>query len=59
MALTLLGIQPVPLQTFAHDGFRPSVDHCRQLLTSRTRAIALVTPNNPVREYPLKNRLGA
>ncbi|KAK0495054.1 PLP-dependent transferase [Armillaria luteobubalina] len=47
MTLTLLGITPVLLQTSAEDGFFPSVAKCKSLINSRTKAIALVTPNNP------------
>ncbi|KAK0241109.1 PLP-dependent transferase [Armillaria nabsnona] len=47
MTLTLLGITPVLLQTSAEDGFFPSVAKCKGLINSRTKAIALVTPNNP------------
>ncbi|KAF8899420.1 pyridoxal phosphate-dependent transferase [Infundibulicybe gibba] len=47
MDLTLLGIKPVPLQTTPEDGFIPSVERCRDLITPKTKAIALVTPNNP------------
>ncbi|KAF5334105.1 hypothetical protein D9758_016064 [Tetrapyrgos nigripes] len=43
----LLGIKTVPLPTFASDGFLPSVEKCRLLLTEKTKAIVLVTPNNP------------
>jgi aspartate/methionine/tyrosine aminotransferase len=48
MDLTLLEIKPVALQTLPEDGFIPSVERCRPLITPKTRAIALVTPNNPV-----------
>ncbi|KAG6833254.1 hypothetical protein H0H93_013300, partial [Arthromyces matolae] len=47
MDLTLLDIKPVALQTLPEEGFTPSVERCRTLITSKTRAIALVTPNNP------------
>ncbi|KAF8636287.1 hypothetical protein AX17_003654 [Amanita inopinata Kibby_2008] len=47
MDLTLLGIKPVPLFTSPDDGFLPSIERCRALITDKTRAIALVTPNNP------------
>ncbi|KAH0591563.1 Aspartate aminotransferase [Termitomyces sp. J132] len=47
MDLTLLGVEPVPLQTLPENGFIPSVDKCRSLITPKTKAIALVTPNNP------------
>lgn len=47
MDLTLLGIKPIPLQTLPEDGFTPSVERCRSLITSKTKAIALVSPNNP------------
>ncbi|PPQ74953.1 hypothetical protein CVT26_011665 [Gymnopilus dilepis] len=47
MTLNLLGVRTVPLQTRPEDGFTPSVDHCRPLITPKTKAIVLVTPNNP------------
>ncbi|CAA7265050.1 unnamed protein product [Cyclocybe aegerita] len=47
MALNLLGIKAVPLKTRPEDSFTPSVEACRALITSKTRAIVLVTPNNP------------
>lgn len=48
MTLTLLGIHPVPLFTSASDGFLPSSSLAAQLIKpGKTRAIALVTPNNP------------
>ncbi|KII86562.1 hypothetical protein PLICRDRAFT_699890 [Plicaturopsis crispa FD-325 SS-3] len=47
MAMTMLSITPVPLRTLPSDGFIPSVDRCAALITPRTKAIALVTPNNP------------
>ncbi|KZS88438.1 PLP-dependent transferase [Sistotremastrum niveocremeum HHB9708] len=47
MSLTMLGIGVVPLYTHSTRGFRPNVSECASLITSKTRAIALVTPNNP------------
>ena len=47
MALNLLGMKAVALKTRPEEGFTPSVNSCRELITSKTRAIALVTPNNP------------
>ncbi|KAJ7059488.1 pyridoxal phosphate-dependent transferase [Mycena amicta] len=47
MTLSMLGITTIPLKTRPEDGFLPSVDDCRKLITPNTRAIALVTPNNP------------
>ncbi|KAH8836044.1 pyridoxal phosphate-dependent transferase [Flagelloscypha sp. PMI_526] len=47
MTLTLHGIKPIPLQTLPEDGFVPSVEACEKLITPKTKAIALVTPNNP------------
>ncbi|KAF8651027.1 hypothetical protein AX16_004961 [Volvariella volvacea WC 439] len=49
MSLNLLGMKAVPLPTKASAGFFPSVEDCEALITPWTRAIALVTPNNPVR----------
>ncbi|KAG7086076.1 hypothetical protein E1B28_003593 [Marasmius oreades] len=47
MTLSLLGIKTVPLRTRAEDGFIPSIEACKALITPKTRAIALVSPNNP------------
>ncbi|KAF8956476.1 pyridoxal phosphate-dependent transferase [Flammula alnicola] len=47
MALNLLGMKAIPLKTRAEDGFTPSVERCRDLISSKTKAIVLVTPNNP------------
>lgn len=49
MALQMLGITCVPLPLKPEDGFQPTVEACEALITPRTRAITLVTPNNPVR----------
>ncbi|EIN09930.1 PLP-dependent transferase [Punctularia strigosozonata HHB-11173 SS5] len=47
MTNNLLGIKTVPLPTEPENGFMPSVERCASLITPKTRAIALVTPNNP------------
>ncbi|KAJ3990384.1 pyridoxal phosphate-dependent transferase [Lentinula detonsa] len=47
MTLTLLGITPIPLITSPESSFLPSAALASSLITSKTRAIALVTPNNP------------
>lgn len=47
MALTLAGVEPRPLPCRAEDGFVPDVARAAALLDSRTRALLLVTPNNP------------
>lgn len=47
MALQMLGITCVPLPLKPEDGFQPTVEACEALITPRTRAITLVTPNNP------------
>lgn len=49
MTLQMLGIRAVPLVSHASEGFLPSVSDCEKLITPRTRAVVLVTPNNPVR----------
>lgn len=48
MSLTMLGIKPIALGTLPEDGFLPSPEKCEELITQRTKAIVLVTPNNPV-----------
>jgi len=45
--LAMLGITPVALLARAENGFVPDPADARALITSRTRAIVLVTPNNP------------
>jgi len=47
MALNLLGMRAIPLKTGPENGFTPSVDMCRTLIGPKTKAIVLVTPNNP------------
>jgi aspartate/methionine/tyrosine aminotransferase len=47
MALELLGIRALPFATHAKDGFIPDPARLEEALTSRTRAVVLVTPNNP------------
>ncbi|KAJ7839011.1 pyridoxal phosphate-dependent transferase [Mycena olivaceomarginata] len=49
MTLSMLNITTAPLQTRPENGFAPSVDECKALITPKTRAIVLITPNNPVR----------
>ncbi|WP_436399448.1 aminotransferase [Roseobacter sp. S98] len=51
MWLDMAGVRSVPLATGAD--LLPDVDAAAALITSRTRAIALVSPNNPAgAEYP-------
>ncbi|TVR05858.1 MAG: aminotransferase [Salinarimonadaceae bacterium] len=45
--LAMLGVEAVPLPARAEDGFVPRVADAEALIDPRTRAIALVTPNNP------------
>ena len=45
--LAMLGITPVALPARAENGFVPDPADARALITPRTRAIVLVTPNNP------------
>ena len=47
MTLDMMGIAAVPLPCRAAAGFVPSAEEARALLTPRTRAIVLVSPNNP------------
>lgn len=47
MILDMLGIEAVPLLCRADAGFVPDVATARTLIGPRTRAIVLVSPNNP------------
>ncbi|KAG8997039.1 hypothetical protein FRB93_000532 [Tulasnella sp. JGI-2019a] len=47
MSLKMQGIKVVELPLDQENAFLPSVDLCESLITARTKAIALVTPNNP------------
>lgn len=47
MTLTMLGVEPRPLPCTPESGFVPDVATAEALIDERTRAIVLVTPNNP------------
>ncbi len=47
MALDMLGIATIPLPCHAENGFVPDPADAARLITTATRAIVLVTPNNP------------
>jgi len=47
MTLTMLGIAPRPLPCDPANGFVPDVAEAEKLIDAKTRAIVLVTPNNP------------
>lgn len=47
MSLDMLGIEPRPLPCRPEAGFVPRVEDAEPLIDDRTRAIVLVTPNNP------------
>ena len=44
---TMLGIEPRPLPCWAEDGFVPDVAAAEALVDGRTRALVLISPNNP------------
>ncbi len=47
MALDMMGMRAVPLPCRPEDGFAPDAAAAERLISPRTRAIVLVTPNNP------------
>jgi hypothetical protein len=47
MSLAMLGIEPRPLPARPENGFVPRVEDAEALIDERTRAVVLVTPNNP------------
>ena len=46
-SVTLNGGQPVHYPCPPEDGFQPSLDRLRELVSDRTRAIVVINPNNP------------
>lgn len=48
LAARLLGVDPVPYELRADDGFRPSLDVLAARVTERTRALVLNSPSNPL-----------
>ena len=47
MALELLGIEALPFETRAEDGFVPDPDRLAAAITPNLRAVVLISPNNP------------
>jgi aspartate/methionine/tyrosine aminotransferase len=47
MTLDMLGIEAIALPCASKDGFVPTAEIAEALIDSRTRAIVLITPNNP------------
>jgi aspartate/methionine/tyrosine aminotransferase len=47
MALDMLGIETIPLPCRPENGFVPDPAEAATLITPRTKALVLVTPNNP------------
>ena len=53
MSLDMLGIETVPLPCAPEHQLIPNASDAEKLITAKTRAIVLVTPNNPTgQEYP-------
>ena len=47
MTLAMLGISPTPVETRPEDGFIPTVEAVEAAILPASRALVLVTPNNP------------
>lgn len=59
MTLDMLGIEPRALACKADENFIPNVDDARKLIDAKTRAIVLVTPNNPTGAIYPRNVIAA
>jgi aspartate/methionine/tyrosine aminotransferase len=47
MTLQMLGVEACPLPCHAENGFVPTLEDAERLIDARTRALVLVSPNNP------------
>ncbi len=47
MAVSMQGLETLPLPCRAEDGFIPDPDRAAALMTEHTRAVVLISPNNP------------
>lgn len=55
--LAKIGARPVFYRTDADRGWQPDIDHVRSLVSSRTRALVVIDPNNPTgATYPAETR---
>ena len=45
--LAKIGAEPAYYRTDPDDGWLPDLDHLRQMITPRTRALVVIDPNNP------------
>ncbi|MDV3349138.1 pyridoxal phosphate-dependent aminotransferase [Leptothoe sp. ISB3NOV94-8A] len=45
MAIGMINCHPIPVQT--DDNYHPQIDKLRQAITSKTKAIVTISPNNP------------
>jgi len=55
----LEAVEAVPYDLEYHDGWRLDLDHVRAQVSSRTRAILVVSPNNPTGSYLHQDDLAA
>lgn len=46
-AIKVVGGKPVPLPVHVAEGFQPDVERLKELITDRTRALILLSPDNP------------
>lgn len=57
--VTMAGGKPIPVSTWAENGFKVTAEQIEKAITARTKAILLCSPNNPTGAFLNKQDLSA